>query len=135
MTCGENIKKARKAVGLTQAQLAKKCGYATITIQQYERNLRQPSVMTLGYIAKALHTTVSELIEDKWSEYDLSDAWNDVQKEKPATDAGDGWKDAVRALPPDLLGLLSDFVQLAKEDPETARRYLAFAVQELQSRQ
>lgn len=57
------------------------------------------------------------------------------KKEKPATDAGDGWKDAVRALPPDLLGLLSDFVQLAKEDPETARRYLAFAVQELQSRQ
>ena len=54
---------------------------------------------------------------------------------KPATDAGDGWKDAVRALPPDLLGLLSDFVLLAKEDPETARRYLAFAVQELQSRQ
>lgn len=133
MSCGENIKKARKAVGLTQAQLAEKCGYATITIQQYERNLRQPSVMTLGYIAKALHTTVSELIEDRWSEYDMTDAWEDEKTEKPVIEDDDGWKDVVRALPPDLLGLLSDFVQLAKESPETAKRYLAFAVQELRS--
>ena len=39
---GDYIKIARQKAGLTQKQLAEKVGLATITIQQYERNLREP---------------------------------------------------------------------------------------------
>ena len=128
----ERIKALCQDRGITLNQLEKAVGLGG-TIARWVDH--EPSIGKVRQVANFFGITVSELIEDKWPEYDLSDAWNDAQKEKPATDAGDGWKDAVRALPPDLLGLLSDFVQLAKEDPETAKRYLAFAVQELQSRQ
>ena len=48
---------------------------------------------------------------------------------------GDGLVDKISALAqsPGLLEELNRFLELAAEDPETARRFLAFAVQELQS--
>lgn len=42
MTVGDRIKTARIAAGLTQKELAEKCGLATGTIQQYELNKRIP---------------------------------------------------------------------------------------------
>lgn len=54
MTIGENIQRQRKTVGMTQKQLAEKIGVATITIQQYERNVREPKFETLARIADAL---------------------------------------------------------------------------------
>lgn len=39
---GENIKKFRREKGLTQKQLALKCGMAEITIRQYETGKREP---------------------------------------------------------------------------------------------
>lgn len=109
MTYGESIKKARKQSGLTQAELAKKCGLAAITIQQYERNLREPSLATLGKIAKALDTTVYEMIGPDWSGLDMSDAFapEAEAKKEPAPIAGSGsnWD-----------RLLSIFNQLSPED-------------------
>lgn len=84
MTYGESIKKARKQSGLTQAELAKKCGLAAITIQQYERNLREPSLATLGKIAKVLDTTVYEMIGPDWSGIDMGDAFAPEAKKEPA---------------------------------------------------
>lgn len=48
---------------------------------------------------------------------------------------GDGLAGKINALAqsPGLLEELNRFLELAAEDPETARRFLAFAVQELQS--
>lgn len=54
MTIGENIKKYRKRAGLTQKELAKKCGLATGTIQQYELNKRQPRLEQINLIANIL---------------------------------------------------------------------------------
>ena len=59
------IKKIRKAKGLTQKQLAEKIGVATITIQQYERGVRNPTISTLNRIAMALDVTIGELLSDK----------------------------------------------------------------------
>ena len=57
----------RKNAGITQQQLADKTKCATITIQQYERGVREPKLETLRKIALALDTTVSELVcEDFW---------------------------------------------------------------------
>ena len=65
---GLRIKKYRKRAGLTQKQLAEKCGCATGTIQQYELGKREPSIAQLTNIAYALNTSTSTLID---SAFDL----------------------------------------------------------------
>lgn len=64
MGYGESIRTARKAAGLTQAQLAEKCNMATITIQQYERGKREPRSDALFKIAKALNISVLYFTRD-----------------------------------------------------------------------
>lgn len=127
----ERIKALCQARGITLNQLEKAIGLKS-TISRWEDH--DPSIGKVRLVAQYFGVTVSDLIDD-WGGIDMSDAWTEAQKETPATIDGDGWKDTVRALPPDLLALLGDFVTLAKEDPETAARHLSFAVQELQSRQ
>lgn len=78
------IKTARKKAGLTQTQLAQRCGWAMGTIQQYEREIRQPSIERLGIIAKALGITVYEMIGSDWAGIDLSDAFR--APEQPSAD-------------------------------------------------
>lgn len=58
---GDYIKIARQKAGLTQKQLAEKVGLATITIQQYERNLREPRLENLKKIAHALNIPPEDL--------------------------------------------------------------------------
>ncbi len=60
---GERIKAARKAAGLTQEQLASKCGLATITIRQYESGKRQPRLAQIKDLAMATGTTVQKLLD------------------------------------------------------------------------
>lgn len=59
---GKKIRKARKAAGLTQAQLAEKSGVAAITIHQYEAGKRQPRIKQLADITAALNLSVDSLI-------------------------------------------------------------------------
>lgn len=65
MGYGQNIKAARKMAGLTQEQLAKKCGMATITIRQYESEKREPRLAQLECIAKALGITYLHLADSE----------------------------------------------------------------------
>lgn len=65
MGYGQNIKAARKIAGLTQEQLAKKCGMATITIRQYESEKREPRLTQLDCIAKALGVTYFHLADSE----------------------------------------------------------------------
>lgn len=58
---GKLIKEARKNKGLTQKQLAEKTGLATVTIQQYERNLREPRLKNIIKIANALNVSPESL--------------------------------------------------------------------------
>lgn len=55
----ESVVKARKAAGLTQAQLAKKLGMPQSQISRIERNPDRTTVRTLKKIAKALRVDVS----------------------------------------------------------------------------
>ncbi len=64
MTIGERIKEIRKEAGLTQKELAEMCEIAIITIQQYERNKRQPRIEQLQRIAAALGVLPGDLLQD-----------------------------------------------------------------------
>lgn len=69
MNLGKLIKSNREARGMTQEQLAKKVGCATITIRQYEAGKREPRFEIADKIAEALGISVFELIgyeNDEW---------------------------------------------------------------------
>lgn len=51
---GKNLKKFRNISGLTQQELAEKCGFATITIRQYENGTREPKTKQQAIICSAL---------------------------------------------------------------------------------
>lgn len=52
MTSGQNIRKLREKIGLTQTEFAAAIGVAQITLSQYERNARHPSVKKAKDIIK-----------------------------------------------------------------------------------
>lgn len=61
----EKIKSAREGLGLTQTRLAEKANIAQSIISDVEQGGRMPRIDTLIKIAKALDTTVSELLEEE----------------------------------------------------------------------
>lgn len=62
MNTGNKIKEVRKEKGLTQEELAQKCGLSKNGIWNYENNKRTPTVNTLKQIANALDIPFSELL-------------------------------------------------------------------------
>ena len=67
MTIGEKIKAIRKQKGMTQAQLAESCGFATVTIRQYESGKREPRYSQVEKIASALDVTATSLYPNELS--------------------------------------------------------------------
>lgn len=61
VTIGENIRKYRKAKGLTQTELAKKLGTTQFVITNYERGRNNPTAAKLPEIAKALGVPLEAL--------------------------------------------------------------------------
>ncbi|MBE7082932.1 MAG: helix-turn-helix transcriptional regulator [Clostridiales bacterium] len=58
----ENLKSARKKIGLSQKQLADKLNVATSTIGSWENNLRTPKIHTFILVAKALDVSCDFLL-------------------------------------------------------------------------
>lgn len=58
-----NLKEKRKAVNLTQKQVAESIGVAEQLYQKYEYGML-PNVVTAIKIAEILHTTVEEIWKD-----------------------------------------------------------------------
>lgn len=58
----KNLKKARKAKGLTAEQLAKQVGYSTGTINKYEQGFYEPDLKTLIKLSELLDCSVDYLI-------------------------------------------------------------------------
>lgn len=63
MNLGENIKKARKAAGVTQKGLAEALGVYQKDISRWENGERTPSVEALAGICKALKVSADTLLE------------------------------------------------------------------------
>jgi transcriptional regulator with XRE-family HTH domain len=68
MNVAENIRKFRKAMGLTQVQLAEKLGTTQHVLTNYERGLRNPAAAKMPEIARALGVTLEELFGIKQRE-------------------------------------------------------------------
>lgn len=62
---GHNIMRFRKALGLTQDQLAHQLDVEPETISRFERGATMPSLATLARIAKVLRATIAELLDEK----------------------------------------------------------------------
>ena len=56
------IREVRITQGLTQKQLAQAVGVSRVFITQLENNQKQPSVLNLIKIAKALNVIMSDLL-------------------------------------------------------------------------
>ena len=57
-----NIKAMRKEMGITATELAKRTGLRQAVLSRYENGKRMPKADTAVKIAKALGTTVEELL-------------------------------------------------------------------------
>ena len=60
---GRNTARLRRARGMTQEQLAEKSGFSQQYISGLENGRRNPTVVTLFEIARALDATPVELVE------------------------------------------------------------------------
>ena len=56
--------KARKAAGLTQAQVAKMLGITDATISQWENGETKPKTSRLAEVAKIYNCTIDELLKE-----------------------------------------------------------------------
>ena len=61
---GENVRDYRKKRGLEQRELALITELSGPTISNIERNVKMPSIKTLAKIARVLHCSVSDLMQD-----------------------------------------------------------------------
>ena len=68
MSLGRRIKSLRRALDLTQQNLADKVEVSRIYIQALESNRRLPSMKLLGRLAPALGVEVADLVQDLSSE-------------------------------------------------------------------
>ena len=62
---GVNLKRLRKARGLSQEELAFECGLHRTYISGVERGVRNPTVLVLQEIATALDVPAARLIEER----------------------------------------------------------------------
>ncbi|MFI4935211.1 MAG: helix-turn-helix domain-containing protein [Caulobacterales bacterium] len=59
---GRNLKRLRAAKGLTQEELAVKCGFSQQFLSGIERGKRNPTIVTLYEIAQALEVSHMDLV-------------------------------------------------------------------------
>ncbi len=63
MNVGENIKAARKAAGVTQAELAERLGVYQKDISRWEKGEIQPSLSAFVEICRALNASADAMLE------------------------------------------------------------------------
>ncbi len=61
---GDNVRRLRKAAGLSQAALAERMGVDRAYISGLERGQRNPTIVTLWHIGQALEVKTAKLLED-----------------------------------------------------------------------
>lgn len=65
MSLGENIRKARKAAGVTQKELAERLQVYPKDISRWENGERTPSVQAFAKICRELNASADEILELK----------------------------------------------------------------------
>ena len=59
---GENVRRAREAIGLSQEELGDKAGIDRTYVSGVERGVRNPTLKVLARLAHALETTPDRLL-------------------------------------------------------------------------
>ena len=62
MSVAENIKQARKAVGMSQDELAEHIGANRVTISKYENGLTEPNIDMLRKLSVIFNVSIDDLI-------------------------------------------------------------------------
>lgn len=62
---GEYIRNRRHNLGLTQSQLADKCGLAHVSVARFETDVHYPSLDSMILLAEALGVPLDELVKIK----------------------------------------------------------------------
>ena len=62
MQLSNNIRWRREAKGLTQTELGRQCDVTAAAINRFESGLKVPSLVTAVALAKALGSTLDELV-------------------------------------------------------------------------
>lgn len=62
---GEKLKTARLAAGMTQEELAEKCGMKKQSISRYENSEREPNIRTAKKLADALNISLESLAVER----------------------------------------------------------------------
>lgn len=65
MSIGENIKKYRKALNISQKDLANKLNMPISTLANYENDHREPNIETLNKIASILGITINDMVRNE----------------------------------------------------------------------
>lgn len=131
-TTGERLKEAMEARNYKQVDVVRK---AKPLCEKYGRQLKknalsqyihdkvEPRRDMIALLAEALN------VDDAWlTGYDVP-----MERNTPVPIVEDGLEKKLSSLTPELLNTLDRFLELAQADPETAERFLSFAVQELGS--
>ncbi|RYE48798.1 MAG: XRE family transcriptional regulator [Hyphomicrobiales bacterium] len=60
---GRNVARIRKSIGLTQEQLAERCALSQQYLSGIEQGQRNPTLLILDRLARALEVRLSHLVE------------------------------------------------------------------------
>lgn len=117
------------SIGKAPSAVAKEMGFSNAAATGW-KNGAMPRSAALAKISDYFNVPVETFLGG----FEVQEIGIEEETENPPP-VGDGLVDKISALAqsPGLLEELNRFLELAAEDPETARRFLAFAVQELQS--
>lgn len=85
MTVGENIKKIRTELRLTQVEFSEKVGISRNALINYESNKRQPSISMLTQIANEFDISTSKLIEPTENSLSIGEKIRKYRKQQNLT--------------------------------------------------
>ncbi len=120
MSVGTNIRRFRKAKGLTQKQLSELANVSVVSIQRYETDKTAPKIEHLKSIARSLNVTVNELIgKDIFDYWDKSLDIKKISKEAAILDTVSETHGKEAA------DLLSDYLSLNDLGKQKAAEYVS----------
>ncbi|WP_233206798.1 helix-turn-helix domain-containing protein [Caulobacter sp. FWC2] len=65
LTVGQNVRRARLALGLTQEQLAEQSGFSQQYLSDLERGRRNPTIVSLWELSQVLKVTPAILVSSE----------------------------------------------------------------------
>ena len=82
MNVGERLRRSREQKRWSQLDVAKKTGISNMSISNYERGEREPSLEILTQLARLYEVSIDWLVTGKeWSSADVVDLWDMLRRD------------------------------------------------------